>query len=1284
MSFLRHIAATCLGSLLIGVTALAGCSTDTTTDTTTTSDGGGFSITITSPKASENALAVHGTIEVKGTIKPDAGVKLTGVAANIGDAAGTCTLTGTAFTCTVDSTDQKNGKPRFKCNQGTSITIIASGTFQGSGASSSASLSVEVDNCLPTAEIIAPVDGGSFVGKTQVVARLRDAKLTSGELTIIDEDGNSLLDPGAPFTLPSVAGVPQTDWRIHTNLDTSLLAKTRHITITLKGADAVGNEVEAVANVISIKRPLFLGNSDDADQFVAAQQLTDTGTFAQIFELVNDVAFASPANAPNGFVSFTQDPTPSANDALTDVVLGTGNGVFVRAGLPRTDALGRPIDKAGTVLTGDDAASFVHSLHFENVDAVSSPFAKFRIIRSPQNTNILKVFLLDFDNDGDLDIVALGYTGSGGVAWAALNVPGTLTRKDANGGSVTYTIRAFKLAQVLQLPAVPLSGALADLNNDGQLDLVVGSATQGVGLMTVPLLATPLCTLKASDGTLTQDTCNTDAGPDAFTWDQLKSASVFDTNVSVALHKGVSGISSIAIGDFWTDTAHLPDVCVGEANRPLISCYRNRLGTGVLDQATLAYDFGEGSDTARIVTVDYTSEGATKKDGPDLLVASIGGEWVRWLKGNNAGKFSFVEDPTTPARAIKGQTPVSLAVGKVGPKGETYAIATFSGREVTTFPVSTSDGELARACYRAWIGGESVSDAGAVDVDGDGVLDLWALDSARPGVTVLLGQTDANHKFVDNFIGPDVHHLCGVDDKGNYGPETLQFSGIADFGKDKKQELVLAMMASSLTWTVGIFDNTTGRVAPEPRQGILEPKEDSGPAPGGAGLSTEKPSFTMGDVTAGRLGDVTGDGVPDLVLTRGGTTYSVGPITATPPCKCLASIDNEIDNWFGDDSPAGTDITSGNPRCCGNFYADDTERLNPLHGYGDGAPLVRASAFVFTSDNSGPLKIGKPCPANQPCHMVPAYAFSAGREPVDVHLVDINADQKLDIVTVMDGFGPTCYDPETQTPEHVAHAEPRMRIFQNTGGGKFQKTFFTGAGKDVIKLGVCGEDSIIPLPVQVSYRVVPGKPTMVRSGPWPNATTGAIDAATLFVLGQEYGLGAVFGHLDKFNFQAAYTRQLGADVRGFGVRDVNGDGLADILALLGGDISYLYGVKEADGKSATFPTKDTIVEKAQQATWLDLGDVNADGVQDIVLLDPNKAAVRVYLGTGRKPGEVGEAFQLYEGAFNGAFGAVDTALADMDGDTCLDVVIRSKYGATVLHNESGGCSGALQSAHLNQ
>ncbi len=1200
-----------------------GCSP--TTATTDTSSGPPdpndlIVITITSPTkdVDGNGPFFTKSAKITGTFKqPKANAKYLILQAN-GQYIAQQPITGGdfSFEFETDGVDLKK-KDLFKCNAPASIIVAAADGPQplddkgvaiapSPALLSSTGISVEMDHCLPAISIESPAQDGLYVGHVRIHATIAEKELKEATLLINGEAQEKIVPKGGTVNI-------EREFKFQEDV-------SGPITVTLNALDLAGNSSEVTISATIVRQPHFMGDDNRYDHSILA---------------MNDMALGR-----------------FNNDNLIDAVVGGPKGVVLRYGVPEMDNAKPP------VALGEDDDHRKHSLRFANPAGDAKATEYLLIPGATVNFVFTHRFSSETQDTGGAPVdvvIAIGKKTDGKTAaWALWNFP----------------LHGLKLVDERELPDEVLSAAMGDLNQDGVPDLIAGAKEDSKGLTTLLLQTNPEC---LSDKNIAVP-CIGQTDPKS-----VKSAQIFKDKAKTILHKGVDGISSIAVANFYPDSPGQPpllDVCVGTPSRPYISCYRNLTHDGILEQAQDSFYVVGAPDAAKIVAIDWSQDGT-----PDLIFSSTKGE-IRWIKNQKNGTFAFDPggDPLkNPYRNLFGFPAVDMRIAYIGPQSPAfnggkdktpYLILSGQGREVTAIPALLNDKSHEAHCFRAWIMGGNVVHTALANIDNDpaGNVDIVSLDLETTGLPVSLGLG------LGDFSAPNAYHVCApfVTDTG-FGVQPLANMALQDFTKDGRPELLLIAELSHSTiepcpgaegtftgrpaWAWHMFMNVDKKFNPAPRCAEFSPYSKS--QSNASGVLGECDSLKpFGSIRALVAADLNNDKLIDLVSARDGAAYSLGASKAVglESCKTLACVfdeTHEVDNYYGDDYPAkdGTVIN-----CCKNFAKSDKDKSKSLNGYGNGAPMDRASVHVWLNgDPTKPFGITAAGTPLQPVQIAPFQAIAGGRNPRDLTTGDFNGDKKPDIVTVMKAEG--------STDDPGSRLAARMRLFQNDGNGKLVAVPQTG---DKYQLTVKGGGP--GTQVAVTYRTLAQDPVAVATGAF-----GSMKLPSVFALSKPddnvtvvQGLGA-----GKFTPQS-WVFTLCQAANAFGLRDINGDGLTDVLAACKADVGFLAAQVTGDawppvlGTNANFKTKQVLTEKPNDYIYLDTGDFNKDGWSDVVLVDSVRSVVQIYLGNGAAPGK--ERYVLYEGNLLVAKGAVRAAKHKVHDDGCEDIVVMSEKSVTYLKN----------------
>jgi hypothetical protein len=726
-------------------------------------------------------------------------------------------------------------------------------------------------------------------------------------------------------------------------------------------------------------------------------------------------------------------------------------------------------------------------------------------------------------------------------------------------------------------PVAPLPGgggpaALADINNDGIPDLVVGR-TYGA---TVTFGSTVSVFLDNGDGTFQPaQTYAVGSDPDAVAVTDLNGdgkpdlivANGYDNTVSVLLGNGdgtfqpqqtyaVGGDpTAVSVADVNGDGK--PDIVVTNRYDNTISVLLgNGDGTFQPQQTSVV-----GAQPHVLAVADLNADGT-----PDLVVANAADNNVGVLIGNGDGTFQPQQTYAV------GANPRGVTVADINRDGRPDVVVASWGNSEVGVLLGNGDGTFQPSHHSFPVG----RDPGAVavaDVNGDGMPDLVVADGGANTVSVLLGNGDGTFQPQQLFgAGP--------------GPASV---AVADLNGDGRPDIVVTNYYSH-----------AGDVLLGNGDGSFQPEES-----------------LAGDTSPGAVvsADVNGDGRPDIVVAN----------------KYGRSVGVLLGNGDGSFQPQQTFPTGDQPRSvavadlngdgrpdlvAANYYSNS---VSVLLGNGDGTfqpqetfPVGSYPDAVAVADVSGD---GKPdlVVANNSDDSVsvllgkgdgtflPQQTYDVGQGPTSVAVADLNGDGTPDLVvanfddtvSVLLGKGDGTFQPQQAFVDGADYADSAVVVADFNGDGIPDIGVTNHLDKTVSVLLGNGDGTFQP---QQAFPVGRGPNALAV-----NDVNGDGIPDLVVANGSDNSVGVLLGQGDG-TFPPQQTFPVGIFPDAVAVADVNADGKPDIVAGnefigVGGSLSVLLGT----GTGSFTPVSPTSGAGLRNTPYL--ADLTGDGVADSVILD---------------------------------------------------------------------------------
>jgi hypothetical protein len=390
-------------------------------------------------------------------------------------------------------------------------------------------------------------------------------------------------------------------------------------------------------------------------------------------------------------------------------------------------------------------------------------------------------------------------------------------------------------------------------------------------------------------------------------------------------------------------------------------------------------------------------------------------------------------------------------------------------------------------------------------------------------------------------------------------------------------------------------------------------------------------------VTTAVMGDFNGDGKPDVAKI---VSNVISSVTTYQVAVLLGNGNGTFQTAVVTDTDGNTD----DPIIAGDLKGSGTDDIIQVHpGTGSGS-----SIDVMLSNGSG----GFAAPVK--------YSVSSTTLEGGV-LTDINGDGKLDLL-VFDNSTPANViallgngDGTFQTASilgKLTGAAPANMIFADfNGDGNIDFAGYTTSGQVQVTLASgAGAYANAPATLTTSSGLYSGCNTVAGdltgdSKPEIITFNCTVNTVTVYV---NNGSGSFAAGVDYNN-----NADLGQNINGGAIADVDGDGNNDIVAINSGtsDISLFLG--NGDGTVAVQPLRYGLGGAAWAAPLL--ADFNGDGLIDVVESDDDYNLVYLQ-GSGAGAFQAAPVYSLPEG-FNSSPHTSAVATGDFNGDGIPDVVM---------------------------
>jgi len=557
-----------------------------------------------------------------------------------------------------------------------------------------------------------------------------------------------------------------------------------------------------------------------------------------------------------------------------------------------------------------------------------------------------------------------------------------------------------------------------------------------------------------------------------------------------------------------------------------------------------------------------------------------------------------------------------------------------------------------RASFAVGSTGSGPAAVAAGDFNGDGMVDLAIVQTSRASVAILLGK-------VDGALAPALFYPTGTQ------PVAV---AVGDFNGDGRQDLAIANQNCESAFSCG----ASGSIS------ILL----------GNGDGTFQPQivFAFGTQPSSiAIGDLDGDGKPDLVISNGtlnsivvllgngDATFQAPVAYSTPSAATSLALgdfnqDGHLDLAVGDSS-AAVSIFLGN----GDGTLQPPAGLLALDGVNamivgdfnhDG---VADLAVTYAQENAVSIFLG-----NGDGSFQPRMDFLTGNSPTGLAAGDFNGDGRLDVVVTNGG-------------------DQTFSILLGNGDGTLQaaRDFALPAEPTAVAVQDFNRDGKADLAIVLSeigaVSIIAGRgdgtfPTPQAyggsQGAWAIAATdfhgdGKLDLVTTNLLDNSI---SVFSGAGDGTFEIGAAAPTGAVPVAAAVGDFNQDGRLDLavvnqtctsLPCTSGSVSVFLG--NGDGTFA--PRVDYAAGNIPVAVTV--ADFNGDGIPDLAVVNNGfgfSDTVSYFLGKG-------DGTFHSDGAFVTGTGPTQAVAADFDGNGTMDLAVAFNGGISIIPGLGAGMFG---------
>ena len=640
---------------------------------------------------------------------------------------------------------------------------------------------------------------------------------------------------------------------------------------------------------------------------------------------------------------------------------------------------------------------------------------------------------------------------------------------------------------------------------------------------------------------------------------------------------------SVAIGDLDGDGK--PDLAVANRGSATVSVLRNTGSAGSPSFAAKV-DYPTGNTPRSVAIGDLDGDGK-----PDLAVANYDSNNVSvLLNTGSAGNPSFA----TKVDYTTGMYPMSVAIGDLDGDGKPdLAVANLTSNNVSVLRNTGGAGSLGFATKVDYTTGTKPYSVAIGDLDGDGKPDLAVANYDSNNVSVLLNTGSAG----------SLGFATKVDYPTGSGPYSV---AIGDLDGDGKPDLAVANNSS---YTVSVLRNTGSAGSPS------------------FAMKVDYTTETFPQSVA--IGDLDGDGKPDLVVANYGNTVSV--LRNIPPPPAITSFSPAS-------GPVGTEVTitgSGfNATAANNVVFFGATKATVTAATATSltvtVPVGATYQYISVSD----MNSGLTAYSAQPFIVTFAHGYGNfgmkvnynGASPYSVAIGDLDGDGKPDLAV-------------------ANYYSNTVSVLLNTGS----------AGSPTFATKVDYTTGTNPYGVAIGDLDGDGKPDLAVTNYGTNNISVLLNT----------------GSAGSPSFATKVDYPTGTYPVSVAIGDLDGDGKPDLAVanLTSNNVSVLRNTGSAGSPSFAAKVDYPTGSYAQSVA---IGDLDGDGKPDLAVTNYSSNNVSVLRNTG-SAGSLGFATKA---DYPTGTGPQSVAIGDLDGDGKPDLAVTNNSSATVSVLRNTGSAGS--------